>query len=36
VVSQFKEQLAAKLRSVRQNDLGLSYQTTTAPRKKKK
>ena len=36
VVSGFKEQLAAKLRAVRQNDLGLAYETAKQPRKKKK
>ena len=36
VVNRFKEQLAAKLRAVRQNDLGLSYEKAKQPRKKKK
>jgi iduronate 2-sulfatase len=36
VVNRFKEQLAAKLRAVRQNDLGLNYETPRQTGKQKK
>ena len=35
-VSRFRQQMAARLRAVRQNDLGLSYDTAKQPKKKKK